>query len=283
MPLVSSREMLRDARIGGYAVGSFNIFNMESAKAIVAAAEREKAPVMLQIWSGFESFIGLDVLGAIALCEAKRAKVPVAVHLDHGATLSQVGQAISAGFTSVMIDGSALPLDENIALTRNVVDVCKGLNLPVEGEIGHVGGSEGGEHKDAIVYTDPDEALLFYKETGVDYVAVSIGTFHGVYDDVPNLDIPLLKRIATKVDAPLVLHGSSYTPDDMLVEAIRAGISKINVATEISDAMIKATVNHIKTLETVKYASDLTQVPYEAMTEMVRQKIRLFGGTGKVN
>lgn len=279
--LVSSKEMLCKAREEGYAVGSFNIFNLESAKAIIAAAEAENAPVMLQIWSGFADFIGLDVLGAIAVCEAKRARVPVAVHLDHGATLSQVGQSVAAGFTSVMLDGSALPLEENIALTRNVVEFCRGLDIPVEGEIGHVGGSEGGGTRDEIVYTDPDEAVAFWKDSGVDFVAVSIGTFHGVYEDAPRLNIDLLKALAARISAPLVLHGSSYTPDDQLAEAVRHGISKINVATEVSDTMIRATLEHTRSLEKVKYANQLTDVPYQAVTELVRRKIRLFGGSGK--
>lgn len=279
--LVSSKEMLCKAREEGYAVGSFNIFNLESAKAIIAAAEAENAPVMLQIWSGFADFIGLDVLGAIAVCEAKRARVPVAVHLDHGATLSQVGQSVAAGFTSAMLDGSALPLEENIALTRNVVEFCRGLGIPVEGEIGHVGGSEDGGTRDEIVYTDPDEAVAFWKDSGVDFVAVSIGTFHGVYEDAPRLNIDLLKALAARISAPLVLHGSSYTPDDQLAEAVRHGISKINVATEVSDTMIRATLEHTRSLEKVKYANQLTDAPYQAVTELVRHKIRLFGGSGK--
>ena len=279
--LVSSKEMLCKAREEGYAVGSFIIFNLESAKAIIAAAEAETAPVMLQIWSGFADFIGLDVLGAIAVCEAKRARVPVAVHLDHGATLSQVGQSVAAGFTSVMLDGSALPLEENIALTRNVVEFCRGLGIPVEGEIGHVGGSEDGGTRDEIVYTDPDEAVAFWKDSGVDFVAVSIGTFHGVYEDAPRLNIDLLKALAARISAPLVLHGSSYTPDDQLAEAVRHGISKINVATEVSDTMIRATLEHTRSLEKVKYANQLTDAPYQAVTELVRHKIRLFGGSGK--
>ena len=279
--LVSSKEMLCKAREEGYAVGSFNIFNLESAKAIIAAAEAENAPVMLQIWSGFADFIGLDVLGAIAVCEAKRARVPVAVHLDHGATLSQVGQSVAAGFTAVMLDGSALPLEENIALTRNVVEFCRGLGIPVEGEIGHVGGSEDGGTRDEIVYTDPDEAVAFWKDSGVDFVAVSIGTFHGVYEDAPRLNIDLLKALAARISAPLVLHGSSYTPDDQLAEAVRHGISKINVATEVSDTMIRATLEHTRSLEKVKYANQLTDAPYQAVTELVRHKIRLFGGSGK--
>ena len=279
--LVSSKEMLCKAREEGYAVGSFNIFNLESAKAIIAAAEAENAPVMLQIWSGFADFIGLDVLGAIAVCEAKRARVPVAVHLDHGATLSQVGQSVAAGFTSVMLDGSALPLEENIALTRNVVEFCRGLGIPVEGEIGHVGGSEDGGTRDEIVYSEPDEAVAFWKDSGVDFVAVSIGTFHGVYEDAPRLNIDLLKALAARISAPLVLHGSSYTPDDQLAEAVRHGISKINVATEVSDTMIRATLEHTRSLEKVKYANQLTDAPYQAVTELVRHKIRLFGGSGK--
>lgn len=180
-----------------------------------------------------------------------------------------------------MTDGSALPLEENIALTRNVVEFCRGLGIPVEGEIGHVGGSEDGGTRDEIVYTDPDEAVAFWKDSGVDFVAVSIGTFHGVYEDAPRLNIDLLKALAARISAPLVLHGSSYTPDDQLAEAVRHGISKINVATEVSDTMIRATLEHTRSLEKVKYANQLTDAPYQAVTELVRHKIRLFGGSGK--
>lgn len=280
--LVSSKEMLCNARREGYAVGSFNIFNLESAKAVVAAAEAERAPVILQVWSGFADSIGLDVLGAIAVCEAKKAAVPVAVHLDHGAALSQVGQSVAAGFTSMMLDGSALPLHENIALTRCVAEFCRGLNIPVEGEIGHVGGSEHSGGRDEIVYTDPEEAEVFWRESGADFVAVSIGTFHGVYEDAPQLNMALLKELASRIPAPLVLHGSSYTPDSQLAEAVRNGISKINVATEVSDTMIRETLAHTQALKTVQYANQLTDVPYQKVAELVRHKIRLFGGSGRV-
>lgn len=281
MPLVSSLELLHNARKDGYAVGSFNLFNLESAKAIVAAAEAEQAPVMLQIWSGFDQSPGLDTLGAIAICTARRAKVPVAVHLDHGATLAQVGTCIRSGYTSIMLDGSALPLAENIAVTKQVVEVCAGPGIPVEGEIGHVGGAENGSGRDAIVYTDPDEAEVFWRESGADFVAVSIGTFHGAYEDAPRLDIGLLDTLAARIEAPLVLHGSSYTPDGQLAEAVRHGICKVNVATELSDTVIRATLSHVPTLGAVRYANELTDVPYTSMSELVRQKIRLFGGSGK--
>lgn len=281
MALVSSKEILTAARRGGYAVGSFNVFNMESAKAIIAGAEAEHAPVMLQVWGGLDSFIGLDVLGAIALCEAKKASVPVSVHLDHGESLSIVGKAIHWGFNSVMIDGSAKSLEENIALTSAVVEFAHGANIPVEGEIGHVGGEESEEYSDENIYTDPDEALYFYEKTGLDFLAVSIGTSHGRYSHRPVLNIELLKRIASKVEGPLVLHGSSYTPDDMLAEAVKNGISKINVATEMAEQVIKGTMELAKGNIVPKYVNELTDGPYMKMTELARHKIKLFGGTGK--
>lgn len=283
MPLCNPERMLRLARSEGFGVGSFNIFNMESAKAIVAAAEAEKAPVMLQVWSGFEGNPGIDTLGAIALAEARRASVPVAVHLDHGETLAQMGMAVACGFTSVMLDGSSLPLEENIAATRRVADFCRALPVTVEGEIGHVGGGEACTIGDATCLTDPAEALRFYEETGVDFVAVSIGTAHGCYDCPPTLDIDLLQKIAAKLPCPLVLHGSSYTPEDMLMAAVKNGISKVNVATELGDAVIRAAVAQAGELTKVKYANELTDGPYAQMRELVRHKIRLFGGAGKAD
>ncbi len=280
MPLVSCKNMLIRAREEGYGVGSFNIFNMESAQAIVRAAEEERAPVMLQIWSGFDPAPGLAMLGAIAITQAKRASVPVAVHLDHGATLSQVGVAVASGFTSVMLDGSALPLPENIAITRTIKEFCVNAGIPVEGEIGHVGGSEGSECEDAGIYTDPDEAEEFAKKTGADMVAVSIGTSHGHYAKRPELNIALLRQIAKKVNVPLVLHGSSYTPDEQLQQAVKNGISKINVATELSDAMIQAALALPRDAK-IQYANQLTDAPYARMCEVVRHKIRLFGGNDK--
>ena len=283
VPLCNAQRMLTFARSQRFGIGSFNIFNMESAKAIVAAAEAERAPVMLQIWSGFENGPGIDTLGAIAVAEAKKASVPVAVHLDHGATLAQVGAAVASGFTSVMLDGSSLPLHENIAATRRVVEFCRSIPVTVEGEIGHVGGGEAGTRGDATALTDPEEALRFYEESGVDFVAVSIGTAHGSYDRPPTLDIGLLKRLAAKLSCPLVLHGSSYTPEDMLVEAVQNGISKVNVATELGDTLIRATIAQSAKFADVKYANELTDGPYAAMSELVRHKIRLFGGTSKAD
>ncbi len=282
MPLVSTKEMLKKARREGYAVGAFNFFNLESAKAIIAAAEAEQAPVILQVWSGFEKFIGIDVLGAIGICEAKKAKVPVAVHLDHGESLGDIGKSIIAGLTSVMFDGSALIFNENVAITKNVVDFCKGTGISVEGEIGHVGGSEDGNQDDAIIYTDPEEARRFYELTGVDSLAVSIGTMHGKYQNKPTLDLKRLEAIATEVPIPLVLHGSSYTPEFMLAESVKYGIAKINVATELNDMVIKSMINYSCEFKNAKYSNEITDKAYEDVTLLVRYKIRLFGGNGRI-
>ncbi|GGD77928.1 class II fructose-bisphosphate aldolase [Paenibacillus nasutitermitis] len=283
MPLVTSKEVLSKAREQGYAVGAFNVFNLESVKAVIAAAEKENAPVMIQVWSGLDTYVGLDVLGAIVQCEAKKAKVPVVLHLDHGMSPEHAAIGIRNGFTSVMIDGSSLPLEDNIAITRDVVRIAHAVGLPVEGEIGHVGGEEGGDNADVddMIETSIEDAVEFYQRSGVDSLAVSIGTSHGKYNHEPRLNIALLSEIAKQIPIPLVLHGSSYTPEDMIREAIGQGIAKINVATEMSDAIIERTTQAIQQGLQAKYVNDLTYGAYALMTEKIIHKMRLFGSSGK--
>lgn len=283
MPLVTSKEVLRKARQEGYAVGAFNVFNLESVKAVIAAAERERAPVIVQVWSGLDPFVGLDVLGAIVRCEANKATVPVVLHLDHGMNAGHAAIGLRSGFTSVMIDGSSLPLEQNIAVTREVVAIAHAVGIPVEGEIGHVGGEEGGdaESADDMIETSLDDAVAFYEQSGVDSLAVSIGTSHGKYSHEPELNIGLLEQIAGRIPAPLVLHGSSYTPEAMIREAIGHGIAKINVATEMSDAIIEKTTRDITQGLQAKYVNDLTYGAYALMTDKVVHKMRLFGSSGK--
>ena len=283
MPLVSSKQMLQAAREQHYAVGAFNVFNMESVKAVIAAAEKERSPVLIQVWSGLDAFVGLDVLAAIVRCEAEKASVPVALHLDHGMSAEHAAKGIKYGFTSIMIDGSSLPLEQNIAVTRQVVRIAHAVGIPVEGEIGHVGGEEGGDSQntDDMVETDVEEAVTFFERSGVDSLAGSIGTSHGKYKREPILNIGLLQQIARRIPIPLVLHGSSYTPDDMIRDAIRYGIAKINVATELNDAVIDKTTSDIKQGLRAKYASELTSGAYALMTEKVMRKMRLFGSSGR--
>lgn len=283
MPLVTSREVLKKAREQGYAVGAFNIFNLESVKAVIAAAEKEQSPVMIQVWSGLDPFVGLDVLSAIVRCEAQKATVPVVLHLDHGMNTEHAAIGIRNGFTSMMIDGSSLPLADNISITQDVVRIAHAVGIPVEGEIGHVGGEEGGDPQDTddMVETSVDDAIAFYEKSGVDSLAVSIGTSHGKYNHEPKLNIALLREIASHIPIPLVLHGSSYTPEDMIKEAIAHGIAKINVATEMSDAIIERTTKDIQQGLQAKYVNDLTYSAYALMEDKVIHKMRLFGSSGK--
>jgi len=282
LPLVTSKEVLVEARKNGYAVGAFNVFNLESVQAVIAAAEAERSPAILQVWSGLDAFVGLDVLAAIVRCEAEKASVPIVLHLDHGMSVEHAAKAIRSGFTSIMIDGSSHPLQDNIAVTKEVVRIAHAVGIPVEGEIGHVGGEEGGDgNADDLVETDQEEALRFYEATGVDLLAVSIGTSHGKYRRAPVLNIGLLAEIARRIPVPLVLHGSSYTPDEMIRDAIRNGIAKINVDTELRDAVIARTTRDILQGATFRFVNELTSGGYSEMTEKIREKMRLFGSSGK--
>jgi fructose-bisphosphate aldolase class II len=282
MPLISTSELLYAAKKGVYAVGAFNIFNMESAMALLRAAEAEHSPVLLQVWSGFDPDPGIGVLADIAESLAKEAKIPAAIHLDHGMTISHIVKALNRNFQSVMIDGSALPYPENAALTKQVVEIAHSINVPVEGEIGHVGNGEAGaDQQDEMVYTDPEEAAAFVKDTGLDFLAVSIGTAHGRYRKAPKLNIDLLKILAGKVNVPLVLHGSSYTPEAELQKAVAGGISKINVATELGDVLIEKVTKDILAGLKASYANMLTQKGYDAMADLAAKKMRLFGSSGK--
>lgn len=284
MPLVTSKEVLIPARERGYAVGAFNAFNLESVQAIIRAAEAERSPALIQIWSGLDAFIGIDVLAAIVKCEAQKATVPIVLHLDHGMSVEHSVKAVQYGFTSAMIDGSSLPLEENIAITKEVIRICHVAGIPVEGEIGHVGGEEGGDNnKDDMIETDVEEAVQFYQATGVDTLAVSIGTSHGKYTQTPQLNLDLLRRISEQISIPLVLHGSSYTPEYMIQEAISYGIAKINVATELNDIVIERITTDIQAGLKANFVSDINDGGYSAMEEVVRHKMRLFGSSGQAN
>ncbi|MCL6636226.1 MAG: class II fructose-1,6-bisphosphate aldolase, partial [Peptococcaceae bacterium] len=242
MPLVTVSELLKQAEAGGYAVGAFNCNNMEIVQAIIAAAEAERAPVIMQASQGAIKYAGIDYIVSMARLAAERASVPAALHLDHGTSFGQVMQCIRAGFTSVMIDGSKLPLAENMALTRRVVDVARAVGVSVEAELGKIGGTEDDIHvsEREAFFTDPEEAGLFVRETGVDALAVAIGTAHGQYRGKPELDFPRLEKIRSTVQIPIVLHGSSGVPDDDIREAIRLGVRKVNIDTNIREAFTAA-------------------------------------------
>ena len=233
--LVTSRELLLDAQKNKYAVGAFNVENMEMVLAVLNAAEQTRSPVIMQTTPGTLKFAGADFYFANIRAAADRADVPVVCHLDHGNSFETAVLAFHVGYTSIMIDGSKLPFEENIALTRSVVDVCHAGNIPVEAELGRVGGKEDDldNTKGANPFTDPDEAAEFVERTGCDSLAVGIGTAHGVYKGVPQVNFDVLGKIGEVVSIPLVLHGTSGVPDDQVIRCVNMGMCKVNYATDL--------------------------------------------------
>ena len=282
MALVTSKELLLDAQKGGYAVGAFNVENMEMVMAVLAAAEETSSPVIMQTTPGTIRFAGLDYYLANVRTAAERTKIPVVMHLDHGDSLSMAMQAYRSGYTSIMIDGSKLPFEENIALTKSVTESCHPGNIPVEGELGKVGGKEDDlENEDGSPYTDPTEAAEFVQRTNVDFLAVGIGTSHGVYKGIPCVNVDCLSAIRAVVDIPLVMHGTSGVPDEQVRDCISRGICKVNYATDLRIAFthgIKAYMQeHPDAFDPKKYAA-------QGMKEVqayVMQKMDVLGSTGK--
>ena len=238
MPLVTSEKMLKDAQAGKYAVGAFNAENMEMVLAIIEAAEELRAPVMIQTTPSTVKYASTEVYAASVRAAAERATVPVCVHLDHGNSFELCMSAIRSGYTSVMIDGSQKPFEENIELTRSVVRVARCMDIPVEAELGTVGGKED-DLEAAAGCTLPDEAREFAERTGISSLAVAIGTAHGVYKAEPRLDVERLTEIRKIVSVPLVLHGASGLSDDSVRACVAEGICKVNFATELRIAYTK--------------------------------------------
>lgn len=235
MPLVKLSDLVTKPD-HTYAVGAFNVSDMEMAMGAIRAAEEMNAPLILQVAEGRLRYSPLDLLGPVMVAAAKKCKMPTAVHLDHGGTMETIQLALDLGFTSVMFDGSKYPLDENIARTREVVKLAKSYGADVEAEIGRVGGAEGDYKSVDVLVTSVEEAKRFAEETGVDALAVAIGTAHGNYKEQPVLRIDRLKEIAAVVKTPLVLHGGTGLMDEDFRQCIANGIQKINIATASYDS-----------------------------------------------
>lgn len=276
---VSMKNALEIARKRGIALGAFEFWSYEVARAIVTAAEEVDVPVILQCGKGeIDRMGGMEATVVTAYLAAKNSTVPVVLHLDHATSFEYCNEAVNAGFSSVMIDASALPFEENIAVTKKVCYRAQAVGVTVEGELGRLVGEEG----DIIVkgpeaaQTDPDEALRFVKETGVDALAVSIGTAHGQYTFEPKLNIDRLKKIKEMVAMPIVLHGGSGTPIAQVQESIRNGIRKINICTDIQIAMGKAYVDALSNPNFKYSAGNLWGPAEEAAKELVKSKIKAF-------
>lgn len=281
MALVTTKELLLDAQKKGYAVGAFNVENMEMVQAVIEAAEELKSPVIMQTTSSTLKYAGPEYYYANVAAAASMATVPVAIHLDHGSSFELAMKAFRAGYTSIMIDGSHNVLEENIAITKRVVRACHAGNVPVEAELGKVGGKEDDVDGGNGGYTDPQDAVYFVKETGIDSLAVAIGTAHGVYKGLPKLDMERLSKIREVVDIPLVLHGTSGVPDEDVQECIRRGICKVNYATDLRIAFtqgVKEVLEEVPdTIDPKKYNAR----GREKVKEYVKGRIKVCKSEGK--
>jgi len=278
MALVTMNKILIPARRNGYAIGAFEFWSLDSAQAVIEAAEELMMPVILQAGPLEIQYVGIKNLYMIARVVTGNTSIPVALHLDHSNTYELACQAIDAGFTSVMIDASHLSFEENVNITKKVVEAAKPGGVTVEAELGRLAGCEAGldVSEEEAFQTDPDEAVRFVEETGIDALAVAIGTAHGFYKSTPRINIERLKKIAEKVDIPLVLHGGSGTPEEKVREAIKNGISKVNICTEFIAAFGKQYID-TQSQPGFKYSVPSLFAPSKkAGKELAASKIKLF-------
>ncbi len=278
--LVNMRDLLADAERGNYAVGSFSVANMEMVLGVLKAAKELNAPVILQIAEVRLKQSPLELIGPLMVAAAEDAETPVAVHFDHGKTLEKIGLALDLGFTSVMFDGSHLPLDENIEMTKKVIEMAEEYDAAVEAEIGCVGGSEDGSEDIAINCTKPEDAVRFEQETEVDALAIAIGNAHGNYKSTPKLRFDILEQVEKMTDTPLVLHGGTgITPDDF-VRCSHTGIKKINIATATFDT-VESTVAKCYNENSIKGYYDLQAAEVEGAYQNAKKHILIFGTDNK--
>ena len=281
MALVTTLEMLKDAQKNHYAVGAFNVENMEMAQAIIGAAEELRAPVILQTTPSTLRYAEPALYLANVKALAEKASVPVAMHLDHGDSYELCVKAFRAGYTSIMIDGSKLPLEENIALTRRVVEMCTPAGVPVEGELGRVGGKEDDLECAEGGYTVPAEAVRFEAETGLSSMAVGIGTAHGVYKETPVLNVELVGTLRSQLNVPMVMHGASGLTDEAIQACIAKGICKVNFATELRIAYTKAVRQVLEEKPEAFDPKVYGKAGRAAVAEVVKNRIRVCGAAGR--
>lgn len=288
MPLVTSKEMLIDAQKNHYAIGAFNANNMEIVQAIIETAIEERSPVIIQASQGAIKYAGLDMIASMVKVMAIKTNIPVVLHLDHGTDFYQNIRCLRTGFTSLMFDGSKLPLSENIAMTKKVVEIAHACNIPVEAEIGQIGkmdsSDEPGIAREKIndFMADPGEAKKFVQLTGIDSLAAAVGTIHGCREPIAKLDIERIKKIRYLTEIPLVLHGASGANDEEIKKGISAGICKINIDTRIRMAFTQAAINYIhNNPEEIDPRKVLTPAK-EAAKEIIRGRIKVLGSSNRV-
>ncbi len=272
--LVNLNDVLKDARTNGYGVGLFNTTDTDMLQGVIEAAEEKQSPVIIGTAEVLLPYGELELIAPSLIAAAKRASVPVVVHYDHGLTFERCMQALKLGFSSVMFDGSVKPYDENIALTREIIKIAHSFGATVEGEIGHVGEASDKDNDKTDMYTTVNEATKYLSDTGVDALAVAIGTAHGAYKRKPKLDFCRLRDIHAATDVPLVLHGGSGLSDDDFKTAVMEGISKVNIFTDLCIAGENA--QKLAAAKGIGYL-EARNMKVEAIKQAVMQKIDLFG------
>lgn len=277
--LVTLQEIIGSAKSGGFCIPAFNVYNVETIIGVINAAEQEKAPVIMQVYPRLVNEQVGYYIAPVVLAAAKRASVPVCFHLDHGPSESEVIKMLRFGASGIMIDGSTHSFEDNINLTKSVVDICKNVGVGVEGELGHIGSVNDDSMEE---FTDPKQAAEFVEKTGVTCLAVLIGNAHGHYKKEPKLDIERVKEISKATNnTPLVLHGGSGIPDDQVKAAIKAGICKMNIGTDVCCAFANGALSELNN-KNRSIAVDLFMKPsIEAVKDLAVSKIRLCGADGK--
>jgi len=283
--LMNMKDILAVANTNYFAVPAFNTSSSMILTGIIEAAEEKQSPVIIAIHPDELSFVRTSFVKSV-IEEAHKATVPVCIHLDHGATFEQVMIAIQCGFTSVMIDASTNTFEENVAICKKVVEAAHAVNVSVEGELGTIGttGPEAEAGTEVIIYVDPASVVAFVEATGVDALAIAIGTSHGIYpkDKKPELRLDLLKEIKSKVTTPLVLHGGSANTDSEIAESVRLGINKINISSDIKDAFYRK-CREVLTDPVIREPNSIYPPCIDAMKECAFQKIALFNAEGKAS
>lgn len=277
--LVNLRYVLDLAEKGNFAIPAFNVYNMESVMGVLKAAEEMKAPIIMQVYPRLMKEETGYFLSPIIKAAAEKASVPVCFHLDHGPSELETTRSIRYGATGIMLDGSTLPFEENIALTKRVVETCSYLNVQVEGELGHVGTTA---DTDMDEFTTAEDAKKFVEETGVACLAVAVGTAHGRYKKPPKLDIERIKAIREATNnAALVLHGGSGVPDEEIKKAVKAGIRKMNFATDICYAFLDTCLEDLQKPDRAVAIDTFMKRPIEAVKDFCITRIKLVGADNK--
>lgn len=277
--LVELKKILNMAEEGGYCIPAFNVYNLETAKGVINAAEKLRSPVILQFYSRLVTSKVAEDVAPIVLDMANKATVPVCFHLDHGAGECEVVRSLRMGMTGIMIDASTEELEGNIEKTKNIVKLCNYVGVGVEGELGHVGKAADGDETVVTEYTRPDEAKKYVEETGVCALAIMVGTAHGRYKKAPVLDIERIKEIKKETDVALVLHGGSGVPDEQIQAAIRAGIRKMNFSTDLCYSFLDACRERDKNIVGI----DLFMTePIQRVQDFAEMKIQVLGANNRV-